>query len=125
MKMKRLEKRFITLVEIMIVMILIALITGVLAVNFRGSLDEGKAFKTKAGMEKLEAVLNLEVAKSPRLMDNITDRDVWQTLVKQSPLVQNPNDVIKDGWGQEYEVSAEDGRIKVTSAEYERYKEKK
>ncbi len=122
MKVKKLNRRFITLVEIMIVMILIALITGVLAVNFRGSLEEGKVFKTKTGIDKLEAVLNLEVAKKPDLMDSITDRDVWQKVVRTSPLVQNPNDLIKDGWGQEYEVSLEsDGRIKVSSKGLEKH----
>ncbi|MGK5594430.1 MAG: type II secretion system protein [Parachlamydiaceae bacterium] len=122
MKVKKLNRRFITLVEIMIVMILIALITGVLAVNFRGSLEEGKVFKTKAGIDKLEAVLNLEAAKNPGLMDNITDRDVWQKVVRNSPLVQNPGDLIKDGWGQEYEVLLEsDGRIKVSSRGLEKH----
>lgn len=33
-------------------MFLIAMITGVIAYNYTGSLEEGKAFKTKAGIEK-------------------------------------------------------------------------
>ncbi len=51
--MKQYKRRYITLIEIMIVMFLIALITGVLAYNYRGSLDEGKAFKTKTGLAML------------------------------------------------------------------------
>ena len=35
MKFKSLKKRYITLIEIMIVMFLIALITGVIAYNYR------------------------------------------------------------------------------------------
>lgn len=124
MKLKNVKRRFITLIEIMIVMILIALITGVLAVNFRGSLEEGKVFKTKTGIERLEAILNLAVAKDPDLADKITEEDVWQKEVRNSALVQNPNDLIKDGWGKVYKVDNEDGRIKVSSEGYEEYKKK-
>ena len=123
--MKKLRKRFITLVEIMIVMILIALITGVLAVNFRGSLDEGKVFKTKAGIEKLSAILNLELAKHPNLSDSISDPNVWHELVRKSALVQNPSDLIKDGWGEEYKVEMEDGQVKVRSTGLENYEKRK
>ena len=49
----------------MIVMFLIALITGVIAYNYRGTLEEGKAFKTKAAMEKIETILSLEIANHP------------------------------------------------------------
>ena len=51
----------------MIVMFLIALITGVIAYNYRGTLEEGKAFKTKAAMEKLETILSLEIANHPEV----------------------------------------------------------
>lgn len=125
MRVKKYQRRFITLIEIMIVMILIALITGVLAVNFRGSLDEGKVFKTKAGIEKLEAILNLAVAKDPSLIERIQDKEVWQSVVRKSPLVQNPNDVLKDGWGGDYEVDVDDDkRIHVKSDAYDQYLKK-
>ncbi len=48
--MYRAAKRCVTLIEMMIVMFLISLITGVIAYYYRGSLDEGKAFKTKAAL---------------------------------------------------------------------------
>ena len=62
--MKKIKRRYITLIEIMIVMFLIALITGVVAYNYRGSLDEGKAFKTRAAIDKLETILNLKVSEN-------------------------------------------------------------
>jgi general secretion pathway protein G len=124
MKRKRIQKRHITLIEIMIVMFLIALITGILAYNYQGSLEEGKVFKTKTGMEKLETIINLEVARDPQLIDSITER--WQEIVKRSPIVKNPQDLIKDGWGQEYRVEKDsDGKIVVTSQAYEDYLRKK
>lgn len=115
------KRRFVTLIEMMIVMFLIALITGVIAYNYRGSLDEGKAFKTKAGIEKLETILNLEAAKRPELLKST---EQWQNIIKSSPLVHNPDSLTKDGWGETYEVGFDTNTegIKVTSRKYEEYK---
>src|ERR1700722_4922810 len=104
--MKNLKKRMITLIEIMIVMFLIALITGVLAYNYRGSLDEGKAFKTKAAIEKLETILNLAVSEHPEEVNSITSD--WQNVVRNSPLVANVNALLVDGWGSPYQVSVDE-----------------
>lgn len=109
------RKKFITLIEIMIVMFLIALITGVLAYNYRGSLEQGKVFKTKAAMEKLETILNLAVAQDPQLLDDIDQESKWHQVLEQSPIVSNPRDLEVDGWGKPYRVEVHDGQIKVTS----------
>lgn len=119
--MKSIKRRFITLIEIMIVMFLIALITGVVAYNYRGTLDEGKAFKTKTGIEKLSTILNLKAADDPSILNNIDTE--WKAVVRTSPLVQNPDALIKDGWGSDYEVSVDDnGVIRIKSEKYEDYK---
>lgn len=114
------KKRYVTLIEMMIVMFLIALIIGVLGYNYRGTLEQGKAFKTKTGMEKLETILNLAVAEDPKLMDDIDSS--WPEIVKRSPLVQNAEALIYDGWGQPYTVTVENGKITVSSPRYEEYK---
>lgn len=114
-----LKRRYVTLIEMMIVMFLIALIIGVIGYNYRGTLEEGKAFKTKAGIEKLETILNLAVAENSSLLDDIESN--WQDIVRNSPLVQNPSALINDGWGQPYQVSVEDGQIVVRSERYETY----
>jgi type II secretory pathway pseudopilin PulG len=117
------QKRFITLVEMMIVMFLIAMITGVIAYNYTGSLEEGKAFKTKAGIEKIKTILALDSASGD--MEHVTSD--WRNIVKRSPLVQNADDLIKDGWGEEYEVTKDDDGegVKVTSKKYDAYRNKK
>lgn len=118
------KKNYITLIEIMIVMFLIALITGVLAYNYRGSLDQGKVFKTKAAIEKLETILNLSVAEDPSLSDSIEEN--WQSVIKKSPLVKNADDLIKDGWGKEYRVERNsDGQIEVYSEALNDYEKSK
>ncbi|MEI8124228.1 MAG: hypothetical protein WCG42_00555 [Parachlamydiaceae bacterium] len=115
------QRRFITLIEIMIVMFLIALITGVIAYNYRGSLDEGKAFKTKTGIEKVETILNIEAAKNPELTNQIQSK--WRELIITSPLVHDPKSLLKDGWGEEYQVSVnENGAIRVESRKFDEYK---
>ncbi len=116
----RTKRRMITLIEMMIVMFLIALITGVVAYNYRGSLEEGKAFKSKAGMEKIEMILNLRIAEDPDLIDDIESS--WQGVIKRDPLVKDPNSLIKDGWGNTYEVNVENNAIKVRSRKYLEYK---
>jgi hypothetical protein len=124
MRRKKIQKRHITLIEIMIVMFLIALITGVLAYNYRGGLEEGRLFKTRTAMEKLETILNLEVAKDPRLLESISEN--WKKVVEGSPLVQNPRDLEIDGWGKEYRVEKDnEGRIVITSEGYADYLRKK
>lgn len=115
------RKRLITLVEMMIVMFLIAMITGVIAYNYTGSLEEGKAFKTKAGIDKIRTILDLHLAVHPDEKEHI-DRD-WKAIVESSKLVKNPQELMKDGWGDTYRVSIDqEGNIEVVSEKYDRYK---
>lgn len=118
------QRRFVTLIEMMIVMFLIALITGVIAYNYRGSLDEGKAFKTKAGIEKVKTILELEIAKNPELSRSISSE--WPQIITNSPLVHDPKALLSDGWGMPYQVRVDDqtGAVVVTSARFEEYKAK-
>lgn len=108
----------------MIVMFLIALITGVLAYNYRGSLDEGKVFKTRTSIERIETILNLAVAQNPILIEDISHN--WKKIIEDSPLVQNSRDLVVDGWGKEYRVESDhDGKITVKSEGYTEYLRKK
>lgn len=120
-RLQSITRRAITLIEVMIVMFLIALIAGVVAYNYRGSLDSGKAFTTEQNMNKLRNILDLEAAKT-----NLDSRAVignWQVLVQRSPLVKNIDALVKDGWGQpftvEYDEQKKDYRFK--SERYENY----
>ena len=103
----------------MIVMFLIAVITAAVAINITGSLDEGRAFKTKTNIEKLQSILNIMVADDPNRLDNISGS--WKEMIKSSPLVADPAALQKDGWGEDYQVSQEDGTIRVTSRRYDEY----
>lgn len=124
MKKCHFKKRFITLVEMMIVMFLIAMITGVIAYNYTGSLDEGKAFKTKAGIEKIHTVLDLHLATHPDDREHINTK--WQDIVTKSQLVKNARELIKDGWGKDYDVSTnQNNEIEIKSEKYAEYQRSK
>lgn len=116
----KIKKRAITLIEIMIVMFLIAIITAAVAINITGSLDEGKAFKTRTNIEKLENILNLMVSDNPDLTNSIAND--WEEKIKRSPLVADPTSLSKDGWGVKYQVFVEDGVVRVLSPKFEEYK---
>jgi general secretion pathway protein G len=120
MKKNCLKRRLITLVEMMIVMFLIAMITGVIAYNYTGSLEEGKAFKTKAGIDKIQTILDLHLATHPEERDSIDTN--WRGIVGNSQLVKNANELIKDGWGIEYTVSKDQNNdIEIKSEKYLQY----
>jgi general secretion pathway protein G len=124
MNFYRISKRYITLIEIMIVMFLIALITGVLAYNYQGSLEEGKAFKTKVGMERIETILNLAAAQDSKVSDDVSGQ--WKSVIEKSPLVNNAKDLEKDGWGFEYKVEKDnDGKIIILSEGLRNYEQKR
>lgn len=118
--MKKTKKRNVTLIEMMIVMFLIALISGVVAYNYRGTLDEGKAFKTAADIQNLENILNLRAANDDDALESMPSD--WKRYVEQSPLVQNAKSIMKDGWGNDYEVAVNDGEVKVISRKFNEYK---
>lgn len=120
-RLQSITRRAITLIEVMIVMFLIALIAGVVAYNYRGSLDSGKAFTTEQNMSKLRNILDLEAAKT-----NLDPRAVitnWQELVRRSPLVKSGDSLVKDGWGQPFTVEYDDQKkdYRFKSERYENY----
>lgn len=119
-------KRYVTLIEMMIVISIIVMIIGALGYNFQGSLEKGKKFKTETGMERIQTILSMKAAEEPDVLNHM---DKWKDYIKESPLVQNPNDLFKDGWGEEYkvDVTEENGDqvIKVNSKKYnEKYARK-
>ncbi len=95
------KKRHLTLIEVMIVIVIIGLIGSVVAYNMRGSLEEGKIFKTQQGGAQVYNILSLEVARG----NTITDvQATWEQKIKDSPLAAKPKQLVRDGWGELYNV---------------------
>jgi general secretion pathway protein G len=99
--MKRRKKRSLTLLEIMIVIVLIGLIGSVIGVNMKGSLDEGRAFKTRQAAEQVQDILMLEVARGVDIQDVVDKREKY---LANSGLVKDPKKFLIDGWNQPFEV---------------------
>lgn len=123
MEYKRRKKKAITLLEIMIVIFLIGLIGSVVGYNVKGSLDEGRAFRSEQGAAQIRDILLLEVAKGIPVSKVIENKE---TYLKNSGLVKDYKKLLKDGWGEEYEVRAVRGTdISVKSHKLIAYKNKK
>lgn len=129
----RKKKRPITLLEIMIVILIIGLIGGVLGYNMKGSLDEGKAFKSRQGAARLEDILNLQIAsftdydtkQLESTKGQYVNADYLQTCLKNSGMVKEPAELLKDGWGKRYNIKCVGEHFVVKSAALNRYENAK
>lgn len=117
------KKNLFTLLEIMIVIFLIGLIGSVIGYNMKGSLTEGKAFKTKQAILKIKELLELEISKGA---DPKKVQENPSAFLKATGVVKDPDKLLLDGWGEKMTVVIEDGEtIQVTSQKYELWKQSK
>lgn len=119
------KKRALTLLEIMIVIVLIGIIGSVIGVNMKGSLDEGKAFKSTQAMQQIQDILMLEVARGTSIDEVIKSPEKY---LAASGLVKEPSKFLKDGWGTPFVIRADgrgNGNIIVKSEKLTAYKDKK
>jgi general secretion pathway protein G len=117
------KKRAMTLLEIMIVIFIIGIISSVIGYNMKGSLEKAKAFKTGEGIKKIKEIFELELAQGSTNLNEIITQPA--KVLQNSGLVTNAKDMLKDGWGVAYSITASPrGMIQVKSAAYDRYKEK-
>lgn len=106
------KKQALTLLEIMIVIVLIGLIGSVLGFSMKGSLDKGKIFKTERAIQLIEDTLMLEVAKGASITDVINKAE---TYLKNSGMVKNAENILKDGWGEPFDIEKKGDQISVNS----------
>lgn len=103
--MKKLRKKYLTLVEMLIVIALIGIIASALAVNLSGGLRKGQEFKTQQGKKKIKNMLYYEI--SQKMLSTKEAVDQWQEIIEHSSLRDKDTkieELIQDGWGEEYEV---------------------
>lgn len=114
------KKRPFTLLEIMIVIFLIGLIGGIVSYSMKGSLAEGKAFKTTQAMLRIRELLELELARGAtpdQINGNIAG------ILEAQGVVKNAASLLKDGWGETIEVKVKpDGEISTKSAALNKFK---
>jgi len=109
--------------EIMIVIFLIGLIGSVIGYNMKGSIDEGRYFKTQQAAAQVRELLLLEIAKGADIDDVIKDPGHY---LKRTSVVKNVDNILKDGWGNVFVVSKKNTYdLNVTTDKFQRYKAEK
>ncbi len=131
MEIRRKIKRAITLLEVMIVVLLIGIIGSVLGYNMKGSLDEGKAFKSREGARQVRDILLMQVQdedKLKKLVENNNLKEIGEVLL-DSGLVADPQKLLVDGWDVPYTFKVVDDNgvfdLKVSSNKLEAHEAKK
>ena len=109
----KITKKALTLIEVMIVICIIGIIGSVIGYNMKGSLDEGRSFKSEQGSKQVYDLLMLSVANGESIDEIIENPEVALT---RTGFVKSPQKLIKDGWGGKYIIEAKGTEdISVTS----------
>lgn len=121
--MKVKKRHPMTLLEIMIVIFIIGIIGSVIGYNMKGSLEEGKAFKSEQGSKQVYDILTLEIAKGGKIDDIVANPEKYLQL---SGFAKNPKKLLQDGWGKDYLIARNgEDDLFVVSDTYLKYKNKK
>lgn len=121
--MKKRKKQAMTLLEVMIVIFIIGIISSVIGYNMKGSLNKAKAFKTTEGMKKILEIFELEMAQGSASLQEVASSP--EAVLDGSGLVTSGKEMMKDGWGQPYEVKlSSSGKIQLRSKAYEAFLKK-
>jgi type II secretory pathway pseudopilin PulG len=110
------KKHPLTLLEIMIVIFLITLITGVVGYNMRGSVEKGKQFKSKQAAAMLADQLELYMAERGVTPEQAIASK--EEAIAEMGLVKDPTQILHDGWGEPFQVSYEENQFRITSSHY-------
>ncbi len=121
--MVKMQKRAITLLEIMIVIVIIGIIGSVVGYSMKGSLDQGRAFKSEQGSKQVHDLLMLQMMQGKSFKE-IKDDPIF--ALNETGLSGNSKKLFKDGWGQDFQLQqVEGGDFIVTSPLWKKYLEKK
>lgn len=116
------KKHSITLLEIMIVIFLIGIIGSAIGYSVKGSLEEGKVFRTEQGAAKIKDILMMESSYGVPLVDVVAEAEAY---LKHSGLIKDAKALLKDGWGEPYKISEYQGNVIVSSERLTRFHERK
>lgn len=118
LEMEMKKKRALTLIEIMVVLFIITIVTSVIGVNMKGTMKEGKAFKSEKGSKQVYDILSLEMAKNAEITQSILEHP--DVVLKNSGIISDSKKILQDGWGESFIIkfNEADGEMKVTSKKW-------
>lgn len=88
------KKRALTLIEMIVVLMIITMITGALAYNYKDSLNRGKEFERKEMLTRAHTIIELALAEGK--ITSQTEADKWGDIIKTSPLVKDGGKTYKN-----------------------------
>ncbi len=88
------KKRAITLIEMIVVLMILTMITGALAYNYKRSINQGKQFKADEMASRIQTVLEIAIAEGRANRGNINE--VWKSECVKSPLIQDGEKFLKE-----------------------------
>ena len=104
--MKKIRKRYITLLEIMVVIFLIGVIGGIIGINVKNSMNKAKKTQTKIAAEKIKDALMYAIADgaNPNAVEKAPE-----DFLKDSPLIRGTTDneikkLMTDGKGERFGI---------------------
>lgn len=125
MVIKKRKKRTLTLIEMMIVILLITLVTGVVGYNMKGALDRGKAFRTEAAQNQLRELLILRAAETGQSLERLLSfsKEGLKKELDGVGLAKDTASLLKDGWGEDFELRLTRDRrdVQILSKRLDRY----
>ncbi|MFZ4099227.1 MAG: type II secretion system protein [Chlamydiia bacterium] len=117
--MAKRSRRALTLIEIMVVLFIIGLALSVLIPWMKGSLDEGKAFKTRQRARQMEQMLTMAAAQEGLSLEAIAQEP--KKYLATTGMVKDATKFIVGGWGEELRAEVDGDRLRVISPNYRKY----
>jgi general secretion pathway protein G len=123
--LKKNRRKFMTLIEIMIVMFLITIVASMVTYKVKDSIDYGKAFKTHQTIAQLKQVFELSAIKNGT--PYATNSENRNKIIERSMLSGKLDKLLKDGWGDPWknievtEDKANKISVKITSEKFDAY----
>ena len=90
--------------------------------NMKGSLEEGKAFKTEQASQQIQEIFSMQIAMGvdPELVQKEPE-----LVLKNAKMFKDPKSMLKDGWGVSYKIEvSEDDEVFVRSDKFLTYVQK-
>lgn len=125
------KKQAMTLLEVMVVILIIGIISSVVGYNMRGSIEQGKAFKTRETISKVYNIIQLEMTPND-LVKFSTDKTSTSSIknhiekiLESSELLSQPKQYLVDGWKEDLIFSVDTSNnfpeLRITSRNYENF----
>lgn len=117
------KKKYLTLVEMMVVVVIIGIVASIVGYNVHGALEKSKVMTTQYQIQKLQDILALELDQNPVENPELN----WKELLQKSDLIKKEDrrKMIQDSWGEEFIVKYDHGEFLIKSKKLQRYEKQK